>query len=181
MTSAPLSVLFLTLGTMDKVRASIVLRTTLVRGKPNAFGNNNTGTPYGGLDNFGGEKKNQLNKFNGGGKTSPLPWESYHGCTFGLVGNTYGNDGKIQYMANSPKLFNDGTAIGKYPYDEGEYTLQFIRQGDTYTISAVNGAGLKGLENLSKGKNQYTLDIPMWTNHFWPMDTASTVSGSVQA
>lgn len=143
-----------------------------------AFGNNNTGTPYGGLDNFGGEKKNQLNKFNGGGKTSPLPWESYHGCTFGLVGNTYGNDGKIQYMANSPKLFNDGTAIGKYPYDEGEYTLQFIRQGDTYTISAVNGAGLKGLENLSKGKNQYTLDIPMWTNHFWPMDTASTVTGA---
>ena len=134
-----------------------------------AFGNNNVGTPFGEIR----WNEYQLNKFNGAGRDQFSSTDSYNGCTFGLVDRVY-EGGKIKYMANSPFLFNDGSAEGKYSYDKGEYSLQFIRKGDTYTLSAVNGSGLSDLERLQKGAQQWTLRTDIWTNHFWPMDNALT-------
>ena len=125
-----------------------------------AFGNANTGT---GLENVNWNG-NTLNKANGPG---------YKGCTFGLV--TEMEDGKIQYAAGvaAPNLFNEGAAIGKTTYTN--YDLVFKRNGDTYTLSSVDGAGLVGLDQFSRlsqysDGTQFWNGNIIWTNNFWPMD-----------
>ena len=53
--------------------------------------------------------------------------------------------------------------------------MQFNRSGDTYTLTAVNGANLNGLEKFTK-LTQYSSgeafwgNKTIWTNNFWPMD-----------
>ena len=128
-----------------------------------AFGNANTGT---GLENenWGG---NTLNKKNENSQ--------YEGCTYELV---TGQDekGNLQYAEGvaAPNLFNDGEAIGKKAYID-EYSLVFNRSGDTYTLTAVEGANLSGLEKFTKltsysdGKPYWNNKV-IWTNNFWPMD-----------
>lgn len=135
-----------------------------------AFGNANTGT---GLQNIEWNG-NELNKSNvaGGG---------YKNCTFGLV--TGLQDGKVQYAGGviAPKLFDEGGAIGKTSYDNGQYSLNFNRDGDTYTLTAVDGAGLTGLEYFNHptcGPATYT---HIWTNNFWPMDSVKGKDGHTGA
>lgn len=133
-----------------------------------AFGNANTGT---GLDNQTW-KGNTLNKYNNA---------SIEGCTFGLV-KGLDNQGHIMYAddVSAPNLFDDGTAIGKREITN--YSLDFNRAGDTYTLSAVNGAGLDNLENFTK-LDQYIDGTKFWqnrviyTNNFWPMDSNTNIDG----
>ena len=133
-----------------------------------AFGNANTGT---GLDNQTW-KGNTLNKYNNA---------SIEGCTFGLV-KGLDDQGHIMYAddVSAPNLFDDGTAIGKREITN--YSLDFNRAGDTYTLSAVNGAGLDNLENFTK-LDQYIDGTKFWqnrviyTNNFWPMDSNTNIDG----
>lgn len=122
-----------------------------------AFGNVNTGTNLGRLTWDG----NELNKYNNKG---------YQGCTFGLV--TGMNGGGVQYASgiNAPKLFSDGSATGKTAYDD--YSLKFNRVGDTYTLTAVNGTGATNLDSFSNPTNSTGTHADIWTNNFWPMDSA---------
>lgn len=130
-----------------------------------AFGNANTGM---GLhnENWNG---NTLNQYNHSGN-------GYLGCTFGLVTGLAG-DGTIQYAngVNAPKLFNDGNASGKKTYTD--WSLDFNRSGDTYTLTAVNGAGLTGLEYFNNPVCNTTVYTHIWTNNFWPMDSRPSVDG----
>lgn len=133
-----------------------------------AFGNANTGT---GLQYEEWNDKNLLNKLNAPRNNYPVSGNSYKGCAFGLaVGLS--ESGEIQYNGglDVPNLFNEGSAVGKTSYEDGQYSLKFIRSGDTYTLSAVNGTGATGLESFSH-PGSYT---NIWTNHFWPMDSAGS-------
>lgn len=126
-----------------------------------AFGNANTGT---GLDTQSWNG-NTLNKYNNA---------SIEGCTFGLV-KGLDDQGHIVYAdgISASKLFDDGSAIGKREITN--YSLDFNRAGDTYTLSAVSGAGLDNLENFTK-LDRYVNGEMFWknrviyTNNFWPMD-----------
>ena len=129
-----------------------------------AFGNTNTGTGLG-AETWNGQSLNKANLL------------SYKICTFGLVKGLDEN-GRIIYAdgVDAPKLFNEETdpknpVIGKTTYDD--YSLQFNRVGDTYTLSSVTGTNVAGLESFhhpqSGNRAPYT-DI--WTNDFWPMDSA---------
>ena len=124
-----------------------------------AFGNANTGTSLQN-ESWNGNTLNQYNRSGNG----------LLGCTFGLVTGLDSN-GHIVYAngVDAPKLFDDGSATGKSTYTD--WSLGFNRAGDTYTLSAVNGAGLDGLEYFNNpqtpGKDPYT---HIWTNNFWPMD-----------
>lgn len=134
-----------------------------------AFGNANTGT---GLDrqNWGGNWLNQYNRSDPDNSKSPI--KAFEGCTFGLVTGLDSN-GNIQYASgvNAPKLFNDGNATGKTSYIDGQFGLQFNRNGDTYTLSAVTGdGGLSGLEYFNNPKCGDKVYTNIWTNNFWPMD-----------
>ena len=126
-----------------------------------AFGNANTGT---GLDTQSWNG-NTLNKYNNA---------SIEGCTFGLV-KGLDDQGHIVYAdgISASKLFDDGSAIGKREITN--YSLDFNRAGDTYTLSAVSGAGLDNLENFTKldryvNGEMFWNDRVIYTNNFWPMD-----------
>ena len=131
-----------------------------------AFGNANTGM---GLQNESWNG-NTLNQYNHSGN-------SLLGCTFGLV-TGLDSEGHIVYANNvdAPKLFDDGPATGKTAYTD--WTLGFNREGDTYTLSSVNGTNLDGLEYFNNpqtpGKDPY---YHIWTNNFWPMDSRPGTDG----
>lgn len=131
-----------------------------------AFGNRNTGTPYGETLWNG----NGLNAYNSNG---------YSGCTFGLV-TGLDDSGKIVYadQVDAPKLFNDGAATGKTSYTNGEYNLKFNRVGDTYTLSSVDGAGLNGLQYFNNPTTGEVTYDHIWTNNFWPMDDKTGKDGN---
>lgn len=136
-----------------------------------AFGNVNTGTTMG--ENLW--NGNLLNKYNGTQGSHPTVAGTYQGCTFGLV--TGLKEGKIQYASGvvAPKLFNEGKATGKTSYDKDQYSLKFIRNGDTYTLTAVNGTNATGLESFGHpSPNSTTTHTHIWTNDFWPMDSAES-------
>lgn len=112
-------------------------------------------------------------------------------CTYGLVQRLDGTyveneeTGKLEYHGNlvysngvaAPNLFNEGGANGKTSYDKKEYSLKFDRVGDTYTLKAVNGASTaQNLDQLNHPSytvnNKTTTHKHIWTNNFWPMDSA---------
>lgn len=129
-----------------------------------AFGNANTGT---GLDTQSWEG-NTLNKANTNNK--------FQGCTYGIVSGL-DKDRHLIYSKGiaAPNLFNEGDAIGKTAYENGQYSLQFKRSGDTYTLTAVKGTDLEELEKFTK-LTHYSDGKPfwnnktIWTNNSWPMD-----------
>ena len=143
-----------------------------------AFGNANTGTGLGNNLWRNNGKNNALNTSNTTGHSGA---GNYKGLTFDIASGLDAN-GHIQYGTGiiAPKLFNDGTATGKTAYDDKEYALKFNRVGDTYTLSAVLGNG--GTE-LAKARNLETFGHPgsysIWTNHFWPMDSAPSWGGNL--
>lgn len=133
-----------------------------------AFGNANTGTAWKDLEWEG----NTLNKAN---------TASFNNCTFGLADRLV--DGKIQYSygVSAPNLFNDGDAIGKTPYTNGEFELGFDKNGDTYTLAAVRKRGTPVLTGLNKlrftGLTSWSTKQKIWTNDFWPMDYTESFGG----
>ena len=127
-----------------------------------AFGNANTGT---GLEGQSWDE-NTLNQYNN---------RSIQGCTFGLVEGLDTN-GNIIYAngVSAPKLFDDGTATGKTTIND--YSLDFNRSGDTYTLSAVGGTNLDNLEQFSRLDRYINGDLfwqnrVIYTNNFWPLDS----------
>ncbi len=129
-----------------------------------AFGNRNTGTTLGEVA-WGGQ---QLNKYNN---------NSYLGCTFGLVsGLTYGtgthglpiptwSDGVA-----APDIFSSADVRGKTVYANGQYQLNFLRDGGTYTLASVVGSPspyMIDLTTLIKTYDNGTKQI--YSNEFWPL------------
>ena len=142
-----------------------------------AFGNQNCETGLG-LAQWSG---NNINAHNGtypvmeDGSKPHLGKDVYKGCTFGLVtglnsaGNLVWNSSII-----AQHLFNDGDANGKHTYNNG--SLQFIQQGDTYTLTAANStvgtrSGLEYFFHPSPAAS--TTHTHIYTNNFWPMDQAT--------
>ena len=123
-----------------------------------AFGNANTGTS---LENVSWNG-NTLNQYNRSGN-------GFLGCTFGLL-TGLDSSGVIQYADGvaAPKLFNDGDANGKR--SRNDFKLGFNRNGDTYTLSSVNGPNLGGLEYFNNPVTGTTVYDHIWTNNFWPVD-----------
>ena len=144
-----------------------------------AFGNQNCGTGMSGYLFEDGA----LNKANA---KNP----NYMKATFELVSGL-NEDGTIRYneWIVAPKLFNDGDATGKQTYTGS--SLTFDRVGDTYTLSA---ATLKNYNGGSYSINElqyffhpspaegriwdgvhsgYSWQSNIFTNNFWPMDSAN--------
>ena len=122
-----------------------------------AFGNGNTGT------NLNTQKwgTNTLNIYNTSARD-----KGSSGATFGLVTGLNGSNLVYASGVIAPKLFDDGTAVGKTAYSD--YSLNFTRVGDTYTLYSVNGTSTTGLDKLfHPGNYSHIL-----TNNFWPMDAA---------
>ena len=130
-----------------------------------AFGNANTGTSLHN-ESWNGNTLNQYNRSGNG----------MNGATFGLVTGLDG-EGHIQYASGvaAPNLFDDGNATGKTTYTD--WSLGFNRDGDTYTLSSVNGAGLGGLEYFNNPVTGTTVYDHIWTNNFWPMDSRAGKDG----
>ncbi len=142
-----------------------------------AFGNNNSKTDFGTVV-WNQQKINMTNKYKVEGTTNA----TYAGCSFGLVSRADGNN--VVFNVNAPSVFgsDDGTE-GKhvYPGEEGkDYSLDFNRNGDTYTLSGVRGTKATGLEYFNhpqyickkEGDKKDTLidNQHVMTNNFWPMD-----------
>ena len=128
-----------------------------------AVGNSNVGTPYGFLK-WG---NNRINKLNAEGPWGKRTNNSYGGCAFEMV-KGYTVDGDVVFAdgIDAPNLFgNDGKpTVGKTTV--GTYTLDFSRQGNTYTLTGVRGTGAQNLDKFSHPGGYDSI----WTNHFWPLD-----------
>lgn len=132
-----------------------------------AFGNDNTSTSLGTVtwtDSQG--KVNSINKKNE---------ISLEGCTFGLV-KWLDSDGHIEYAEGitAPDLFDEsGDITGKTTLSGRK--LGFIRSGDTYTLSSVEGGTASGLETFTKRTGysdgtQYWNKATIYSNDFWPLE-----------
>lgn len=101
-------------------------------------------------------------------------------CFYGLVDQRLSDKGYPVIKANAPDLFNpESTVKGRTEYSSG-YSLNFERDGDTYTLESVIGSGThaQNLNQFQKGvKAWYDGGFKgdqIWTNQFWPMDSAPT-------
>lgn len=154
-----------------------------------AFGNANTGSGWA-SQKWNDNPINTANRTGQGAKK-----DSFLFCTFGLAKEAekvINSEGKTEYRIryadgiSAPNLFNDGTAKGKKAYDNGEYSLDFERKGDTYTLSTVKKSdGSNATQDLTKfsspsayynAKDEYVNNTHIKTNNFWPMDGESYFS-----
>ena len=135
-----------------------------------AFGNVNTLTNFGNNTWSNNGKNNSLNKYNSINA-------AYDGCTFGMV-TGINADGTLIFAKgiSAPVLFGKTNGKGKTYFDD--YSLQFTRSGDTYTLVAVNGTSTKNLDQFDNPSYTYngntTTHSHIFTNNFWPMDSVST-------
>lgn len=136
-----------------------------------AFGNSNTNTNFGTAVWNNNGMANTLNQYNGVNT-------SYDGCTFGLV-TGINDDGTMIFASgiSAPVLFGKKNGTGKTYYDD--YSLQFSRSGDTYTLVAVNGTSTKNLDQFNN-PSPYDGKVydHIFTNNFWPMDSAPSWGAS---
>lgn len=138
------------------------------------FGNNSSGAT--------GLKDDQLNGHNINVARTPAQ-TIIAKCSFGLVESSLSAAGYPVIKANAPDLFSPQTTQTKV---EGRtevtgYSLNFDRDGDTYTLMSVAGAGnyAQNLNQFQKrGLKAYGTDDQIWTNQFWPMDSAPTFGAS---
>lgn len=147
-----------------------------------AFGNNNTGTGLGKVK-WNNQQLNMNNetRLGGGG--------GYSGCTFGLVESlTYGTAGlPVPVWSKdvcAPDIFSSASVTGKTVYNKGQYGLNFLRDGGTYTLAQVVGSPnptmISDLSTLIR-----TFDDDIWdgthkviySNEFWPL-TGSPSDGT---
>ena len=137
-----------------------------------AFGNSNMGTAFGTQKWKNNKKSNELNKFNEANRNN-----GGYGCTFSLVTGMKENGTEVVFrkgITSPAKLFANGKQHGRQQYSG---SLQFIRVGDTYTLTSVSVQDCAGAKNLHKFNNP---KVPsdghvyphIWTNNFWPMDKA---------
>ena len=124
-----------------------------------AFGNGNVGTAF-------GENTWNGNNFN---KSNPLNQST--GCTFGLVSGVSGDS--PNFNVSAPKIFGPEPQIGKSIFST-QYSLDFSREGDTYTLTGVPGSGLGGLDTFHNNGISWSTKRIIWSNDFWPMDSAPT-------
>lgn len=115
------------------------------------FGNSNTGS---GLSSESW-KGSSINRANAG---------SFAGCAFGLTSGIRGGVPVFSEGIDAPDLFSAGSAVGKTVIDD--FSLAFLRDGDTYTLTRVSGTTLDGLESF-----YHPGDYAIWTNGFWPLDS----------
>lgn len=147
------------------------------------FGNNNSGSTGLESDTLPGGSMymnyiNQAKKIktpDGKGKSPDTIMEK---CFFGLVEQTLSSEGLPVIKANAPDLFNpkNENVIGKK--EISGYSLNFDRDGDTYTLTSVSGSG-QYAQNLNQFQQSAveawgTKGDPLFTNQFWPMDNAPT-------
>lgn len=99
----------------------------------------------------------------------------YMKCSFGLVAGELGTDGYPNFNMAAPDIFGETPLIGK-TYVPG-LSLDFDKNGDTYTLTGVNGTNTTGLDKFQRvfadkdWKGDYK---EIWSNQFWPMDSSST-------
>ena len=135
-----------------------------------AFGNSNTKTDFGGNVWVNNGKNNTLNAFN-------TVNEAYGACTFGIV-TGINEDGTLVFAKgiSAPELFGKADGKGKTYFDD--YSLQFSRSGDTYTLVAVNGTNAQNLDHLNSPSFTYNGSTTNFdhivSNNFWPMDSVYT-------
>ena len=132
-----------------------------------AFGNANTNMGWDNEIFFNGGQSNTLNKGNAIA-TNPS------NCTFGLVTGLDAS-GHLMYAPGvvAPNLFNEGSAIGKTAING--LSLNFSRNGDTYTLTGVNGTTATRLDRFNNPQCGSSAPYThIWTNNFWPMDSADT-------
>lgn len=136
-----------------------------------AFGNSNTNTDFGALEWINNGQINTLNQYN-------RVNQAYDGCTFGLV-TGINEDGTMIFASgvSAPVLFGKTDGVGKTYYDD--YSLQFSRSGDTYTLVAVNGTNTRNLDQFNN-PSPYSGKVydHIFTNNFWPMDSAPSWGAS---
>lgn len=126
------------------------------------FGNTNTGVT-GRTDKLNGAYINMFNR-------AAVSKDIYMGCSFGLVTGLNASGLPVFHSGiAAPDLFSTKATTGKTIYNN--YSLQFIQQGDTFTLSQVNGAGASA-SDLHLFSNPQTKHSHIYTNHFWPMDSA---------
>ena len=132
------------------------------------FGNNSSGAT--------GLKDDKLNGYNiniarDGAKTI------IEKCSFGIVKPSLSSSGLPVIKANAPDLFNPQAKDVKGKTEISGRSLNFNRDGDTYTLTSVGGSGKHALnlEQFQKRPEKaYGTQDQIWTNQFWPMDNAST-------
>lgn len=153
-----------------------------VSGTKYAFGNANTGT---GLQNnkWG---SHYINKYNG--KTNEYIGgdPTNNGFVFGMVTGIDANGNLIWADGiSAPKIFGNIYQTGK-SIRGGTNNLTFVRQGDSYVLKKVSGAGVNTLSNLDtfthpsypqvykNGLLVYSgkTHTGIWTNNFWPLDNS---------
>lgn len=136
-----------------------------------AFGNNNTQTGRGNET----WKGNTPNKANGSKSTQ------YKYATFGLAEGMDWSDGTMPAIIWSDGIadvnwFDSSNAVGKtaYPMSEGNYKLDFSRDGGVYTLAGVRhgstvvAQGLEGFQNTANS---------IMSNEYWPMDDVGSTNG----
>lgn len=103
-------------------------------------------------------------------------------CSYGLVEGSLSEDGYPRIRANAPDIFRpqkeDNQVLGKTEIPG--YSLNFARDGDTYTLTSVEGSGghAQNLNQFQKAGEAYNSPDCVYTNQFWPMDNAPTFGAS---
>lgn len=106
--------------------------------------------------------------------------QSKGNCSFGIVGGSLASNGTSVYPnfnVDAPKLFGSGETVPEGETAVEGYSLDFIRNGDTYTLSAVGGSNTKDLEKF-QGRANWNNTQFLWTNNFWPMDSSKNTYGT---
>lgn len=132
------------------------------------FGNNSSGAT--------GLKDDQLNGYNINIARSPAK-TIIEKCSFGLVNSQLSSAGYPEIKANAPDLFNPENQSVNGKTEISGRSLNFNRDGDTYTLTSVVGSEkyAQNLEQFQKRPDKaYGTDDQIWTNQFWPMDNAET-------
>lgn len=132
------------------------------------FGNNSSGAT--------GLKDDKLNGYNINIARSPAD-SIIKKCSFGIVNSSLSSSGLPVIRANAPDLFNPQAKNVKGKTEITGRSLNFNRDGDTYTLTSVGGSGnfAKNLEQFQKRPEKaYGTKDQIWTNQFWPMDNAFT-------
>lgn len=97
-------------------------------------------------------------------------------CSYRLVKPELSEKGLPVIRANAPDLFNPENKNVNGRTEISGSSLNFKRDGDTYTLTSVTGpeAHAENLQEFQKGVLGWKSDDQIWTNQFWPMDRAHT-------
>lgn len=144
--------------------------TNLVKGAVYGFGNGTTGST--------GLQLSQLDRFNINQANTPADKSILGKCSYGLVQNSLSASGYPQIKANAPDLFSpeNGNSQVKGKTEIPGRSLNFKRDGDTYTLMSVGGseAHAQNLNQFQKAGQGWKSPDYVYTNQFWPMDNAPT-------